>query len=247
MSTRCSGQGILFAALLASLSSTPDLSQGNDYSDLGFVPDSSWHHVAVSYTFGEPESIRGYVDGFPSSGAWDYGGPTTKGPVVDDDQLWIGSSMGGSAGSSFSGDMAHVALHRRVLSESRILARYEAVYPSLPPEEKVIPDEAVLVEIFEGIPDAASWAFRLPPVTESYTEPAFGLVGIRNKYSDRAILIDRTNPFLVHATGFSVLPQGPVQILLRARGAARLDTDWRERMEDMVWVLLNSPEFVHVP
>jgi len=28
---------------------------------------------------------------------------------------------------------------------------------------------------------------------------------------------------------------------------ARLATDWRERMEDMVWALLVSPEFVHLP
>ena len=27
----------------------------------------------------------------------------------------------------------------------------------------------------------------------------------------------------------------------------RLQADWRERMEDMLWALLNSPEFVHLP
>jgi len=27
----------------------------------------------------------------------------------------------------------------------------------------------------------------------------------------------------------------------------RLQADWRERMEDMLWVLVNSPEFVCLP
>ena len=26
----------------------------------------------------------------------------------------------------------------------------------------------------------------------------------------------------------------------------QLTTDWRERMEDMVWVLFNSPEFIYI-
>ena len=27
----------------------------------------------------------------------------------------------------------------------------------------------------------------------------------------------------------------------------RLDSDWRQRMEDMIWTLMNSPEFVFLP
>jgi hypothetical protein len=60
----------------------------------GFKPGAAWHHVAVTYTFGKPESIRGYLDGTAVSGAWDMGGPTALGPVVDDDEVWIGRPWG---------------------------------------------------------------------------------------------------------------------------------------------------------
>jgi len=32
-------------------------------SDDGFEPGSGWHHVAVTYTFGKPESLRGWLYG----------------------------------------------------------------------------------------------------------------------------------------------------------------------------------------
>src|SRR5690606_20351980 len=84
-------------------------------SAVGFPLDGRWHHVAVSYVFGEPGSVRGYVDGKPVKGAWDMGGATTAGPVVDDDELWIGSSMGGSPGSTFEGGIDEVAIYRTEL------------------------------------------------------------------------------------------------------------------------------------
>lgn len=56
-------------------------------SKTGFDIDTGWHHVATSYTFGKPESIRGYIDGKSLNGEWDFGGATTEAPVVDDDEL----------------------------------------------------------------------------------------------------------------------------------------------------------------
>jgi hypothetical protein len=55
----------------------------------GFEPGTGWHHVAISYTFGEKDSLRGYVDGRPVTGTWDLGGATAAPPVVDDDEVWI--------------------------------------------------------------------------------------------------------------------------------------------------------------
>ncbi|HAB14507.1 MAG TPA: hypothetical protein DCE47_22715, partial [Planctomycetaceae bacterium] len=72
-------------------------------ADVGFRPDNAWHHVAVTYVFGKPDSLRGYLDGEPIAGNWDLGGKTTKPPVVDNDEVWIGSTLGGSPGATLSG------------------------------------------------------------------------------------------------------------------------------------------------
>ena len=90
----------------------------------GFAPGAEWHHVAVTYTFGKGASIRGYLDGQPVEGAWDMGGETDLGPVVDDDEVWIGSSMGGSPNSSFRGALDGIAVHRGALPPERIAARF---------------------------------------------------------------------------------------------------------------------------
>src|SRR5205085_10564589 len=66
----------------------------------GFAPGPGWHHIAVAYRFGDPASIRGWIDGWPEAGVWDMGGATAEAPVVDDDALWIGSSRGGSPSNS---------------------------------------------------------------------------------------------------------------------------------------------------
>ena len=45
----------------------------------GFDPATGWHHVAVTYRFGDPASIRGWLDGRVLPGGWDMGGPTEIG------------------------------------------------------------------------------------------------------------------------------------------------------------------------
>jgi hypothetical protein len=59
--------------------------------------------VAVAYEFGKPETMRGWIDGVATDGDWSVDGATTKAPAVDDDDVWIGSSLGGSAGNSLTG------------------------------------------------------------------------------------------------------------------------------------------------
>ena len=86
----------------------------------GFEANSGWHHVVVTYTFGKPESLRGYLDGMLVSGFWDYGGASAEPPVVDDDEVWIGSARGGIRGNSFDGLIDEVALYRKILTPEQV-------------------------------------------------------------------------------------------------------------------------------
>jgi len=201
----------------------------------GLEVDSGWHHVAVCYTFGAPDSIRGFIDGRPVSGAWDYGGATTRAPVVDDDEVWIGSSMGGGAGSTFTGMLDSVAVHRRILSPERIESRWQvddrvAAHPevALAP----VPDGAVLFEVIERVPDGGGWSFAAREPTERFTRGVFAMTALPQRYDGPGVRADRTNPFVVRVRSRVVLPAGPQRITVRTRGAARIFLDG-ERMADL--------------
>ena len=97
----------------------------------GLVDDGRWHHVAVSYVFGDPASVRGYVDGEEIQGAWDMGGATREAPLVDDDAVWLGSSMAGSPNNSFTGWLDEVAVHRRALPAKELTGRFRTTLPPL--------------------------------------------------------------------------------------------------------------------
>jgi hypothetical protein len=110
--------------------------QGDDHwhrwtTKRGLIDDGRWHHVAVSYVFGDPASVRGYVDGQEIQGAWDMGGATREAPLVDDDAVWLGSSMAGSPNNSFSGWLDEVAVHRRALSAQQLTGRFRTTLPPL--------------------------------------------------------------------------------------------------------------------
>ena len=99
----------------------------------GIVPGKEWHHVVVSYKFGEAQSIRGYVNGEEIQGAWDMGGATAAAPVVDDDEVWIGGSMGGAPQAQFPGRIDELAIYRAALPLERIKihAAREGAIPAL--------------------------------------------------------------------------------------------------------------------
>ncbi|MEI6795142.1 MAG: c-type cytochrome domain-containing protein, partial [Verrucomicrobiota bacterium] len=73
--------------------------------------------------------IRGWIDGKEIKGSWDMDGPTTDEPVVDDAPVWIGSSMGGLANSSFRGSIDDLRLHRSLVPAEEIAGRFASTLP----------------------------------------------------------------------------------------------------------------------
>jgi hypothetical protein len=194
----------------------------------GFVPGTGWHHVAITYTFGEQDSLRGYLDGRPVAGTWDLGGATTAAPVADDDEVWIGSSLGGSQASTFVGLLDNAAIHRRVLTPDRIAARWQ-VDETVPAFDDVdlapVPDDLVLFELIEGVADISGWRFPLREPSESFTCRTFALTELPHHYNAGGLRADRQLPLVVRARGKVMLPPGPQRIWLRTRGEARMLLD----------------------
>ena len=198
----------------------------------GFKVDGSWHHIAVTYTFGKSDSIKGYIDGKPLPGKWDYGGATNDGPVVDNDEVWIGSALGGSAGNTFDGLLDEIAIHRESLSAGKIAARH--VVKQLPSYVTEPPDshDLIFCEIMEHIPDQFSWDFPIPTPTLSYIESSFGLIAIPHQYNSHGVREDRSNPLMVRLTGWYEFPPTETRLLLRSHCGARLLIDGKLVVEN---------------
>lgn len=194
-------------------------------TDRGFIT-GGWHHVAVAYTFGKPDSVRGYIDGVAQKGTWDEGGATTRAPVSDADDLTIGTGNGGGAGNSFRGALDDVTIWRAALSDDVLKNRYQFVPPPPVVKRADLPKGAVLVQLCEeGLPNRNAWPEVPPQATESYREDCFGFFEVPHKYVDTGVRGDRPNPFLFRAAAVVTLPAGKHRVLLRGRGATRLYFD----------------------
>lgn len=205
-------------------------------SKLGFDPETDWHHVAVTYKFGEPESIHGWIDGRPTDGDWDMGGPTRELPVVDDDAVWIGSSLGGNPGNSFKGWLDSVALHRSLVDDKFMTSRFRRVggprvLESLPermPELGEIPEGRVLFTISEGFPTHDRW------LNLGETDPAeairwlgdeFLLPRLPIRHDDWGIRDAWKAPILLRIAADIDPTSEPETFLVRARALGRLWVD----------------------
>ena len=104
----------------------------------------------------------------------------------------------------------------------------------------------IRVEIFEGISSNKSWTLGSPRLVEDYPAGAFGLMDVRQKYSDKGLRADRSNPFLVRMTAKIKLPAGEQRLLLRSRNAARLRLDGKIIAETK-FLNPNASGHEHVP
>lgn len=194
-------------------------------SDAGFSAGSAWHHVAVSYRFGKGDSVRGYVDGKPTKGTWDYGGQSDEAPLVDNDQVWIGSASKDNASNSFIGGIDEVAIYRAALPAERIAARWKVNLPKAYVTNVPVPEGQVLVEVLEGMPDAWTWDFVAPAPSERFSQRDLAFVELPKKYTSHGVIDDRSSPFVLWAHAKVELPAGKQRVLVRSRNAARLFID----------------------
>lgn len=73
----------------------------------------------------------------------------------------------------------------------------------------------------DAVPKDTPWPEK-PVVTERYTEDAFGLFELPQKYISTGVRANRAFPTLVRASAIVSLPAGQHRLLLRSRGQARL-------------------------
>ena len=87
------------------------------------------------------------------------------------------------------------------------------------------------IEILEDVPDKRTWEFDRPKAVESYHEPAFGIIAAPDKFNNKGLVLDRSNPYMLRAHRRLTLPKGEYRFLLRSKGGARLLIDGKPVVE----------------
>ncbi len=211
-------------------------------SNAGFAGNDGWHHIAVAYRFGDPKSIRGWIDGKPSEGRWDLGGEANVKPMVDDDAVWIGSALSGNSGNSFQGWLDAVAVHRVVLDDKMMAARFKRVggprivmsqpqpkpAPEVMPRVDDVPADRVLLTMAEGFPSETRWMNEGEADDGEFMRwvgDEFILPRIPLRHDEWGIRQSWKVPILVRMVADVKLPPGKQRIMLRARALGRLWID----------------------
>ncbi|TWU07488.1 Planctomycete cytochrome C [Stieleria varia] len=196
-------------------------------SNDGFDPDSGWHHVAVSYCFGKPDSIQAVIDGKVVMGKWDMGGKTTVPPVVDSDDVWVGSAMAGNRGNSFDGQIDELAVYREVVPAETLRERYR--YVPQPIERPEVPAGKVLVQLAGPVAAHGEFPRTAPDVQLQWQQDQLAFTRLPHRYDDWAVRMDWTEKdkptMVVRAMADITLPAGDYQWMIRSRGLSRLIVD----------------------
>ena len=192
-------------------------------SKTGFSPGRRWHHVAASYRFGDPKSIRGFIDGKEVKGAWDMGGETTEPPVVDDDDVWIGSALGGNKDNSFHGSIDDIRIHRREVPAAELMGRFKWVPPEVKPPS--IPTGKVVVQLFGSIDSISEIPLETDGPLAEWTQDEMAFVRLPHKYDSWGIREDWGTTLLIRAWTEVDLSAGEYRLLARSRGMSRLTVD----------------------
>jgi hypothetical protein len=205
------------------------------------IAAGSWHHVAVSYTFGNPDTLRGWLDGKRVRGDWDMGGATKSPPVVDNDAVWIGSSQGGNPGNSFRGLLDEIAIHRGIVPDETLRSRYRRVAVAIAaskatreaPADVLWPPPAlrpstVQVSVHENLATHESWPSEPrpagSPVMQWETDLAL-FPRLPHRYDAWGIRDAWKPTVLLRAATQLDLPGGKHRLLIRSRGGGRLWLD----------------------
>jgi hypothetical protein len=199
----------------------------------GFRPNSGWHHVAVTYTFGKPGSVRGWLDGRAVKGDWDMGGATTRPPVVDNDAIWIGSSQGGNAGNSFRGLLDEVAVHRGTLADETLKGRFRRSKEVAEAREEAVPKVPikagkVTVSVHESLEAHDRWpgdGAAVPPAVVAWETDQFLFPRLPMRYDDFGLRDAWKPTVLMRAAAEIDVPAGRHRLLIRSRGGSRLWLD----------------------
>ena len=230
------GLGFLFA-------SAPDVANpkgGSPWhrwtSDSGFKPGRNWHHIAITYKFGDATSLRGWIDGKLQTGKWDMGGATNDAPAVDDDAVWIGSAQNGAASSSFRGCLDSIAIHRQILDDATLKSRFNFTGKEIVdrPLAEVMPDMGTLepgvvsAVLLEGMPVHNRWlneGENLPVEILRWQPEAFLLDRLPLRHDAAGVRDSWKAPVLLRMAADVKLSPGHHRFLMRVRGLSRLWVD----------------------
>ena len=230
------GLGFLFASSPESGSAKNGAPWHRWTSDTGFKPGRNWHHIAITYKFGDATSLRGWIDGKLQTGKWDMGGATNDPPFVDDDAVWIGSAQNGAASSSFRGSLDSIAIHRQILDDATLKSRFNFTGKEIVdrPLAEVMPDMGPLepgvvsAVLLEGMPVHNRWlneGENQPVEILRWHPEAFLLDRLPLRHDAAGVRDSWKAPVLLRMAADVKLSPGHHRFLMRVRGLSRLWVD----------------------